>query len=747
MKLRTQMLLVSALTLVVPFVGWQSVKQLYIALQQARIDEQTIEVASLRLALSDADISGQWLQTRLDQNSSNNWYAETSRYPLFVDGYDDDWKNLQGAWQYYPDVSTNQNSIEQSPPPTSVAFSQREVVQESNLLRFRSAVSNQRLYVFMQVADSSVVFHRLPFLNPDAGEGELPDRWKQLVNGDSVEIAIKRGNNRFEHALLRVIAPGSVDVIAASDHGRHAAGDRIPGWEAHWEATSTGYQLEVSLPVFDNGSPMAISVIDVDRVDEPRSRWVGSMSPQSMRRWVTESATMAGSVALLRASESLAQWLSVRTQDGARIRIFDVHGWLVSDVNRLYTSADDDIFDAQLGTFDGVLDAVLFRLFSMLVADDLPLAQARSDTVVALNLSEAKRSTVEAGQSLTSRYVTVENDRVLGSLAAIGQGAPRAYLLYEANEEHYTAYTGSRLARIFGLLLLVSLLAGCGLLVFAFVLSSRIQRLSSAAQAAVNDDGRVGSLRVSAAHDEIGDLSRQLSSLLARSANYTQYLEALSGRLSHELRTPLSVVRTSLENIDKHALDEQTITLIQRAEGGADTLGRIIKALVESARLEQSVACAEVEQLDLVAWITESAALYEQVYSGQRFETHIETTDAMPIKLSPELLRQGLDKLIDNAISFATEPTIRICLSSEGKGSSRRAVLIVANRGAAIDEADALSLFDPLVSKRDKPEEGQMHLGLGLYMVRLISEASGGNVVARNQDGWVLFGLSLPMDR
>ena len=56
-------------------------------------------------------------------------------------------------------------------------------------------------------------------------------------------------------------------------------------------------------------------------------------------------------------------------------------------------------------------------------------------------------------------------------------------------------------------------------------------------------------------------------------------------------------------------------------------------------------------------------------------------------------------------------------------------------------------LFDSLVSRRDQQQKGDTpHLGLGLYIVRLIAEAHHGQVQARNlpDGGGVEFSIQLP---
>lgn len=55
------------------------------------------------------------------------------------------------------------------------------------------------------------------------------------------------------------------------------------------------------------------------------------------------------------------------------------------------------------------------------------------------------------------------------------------------------------------------------------------------------------------------------------------------------------------------------------------------------------------------------------------------------------------------------------------------------NSGPALREETRARLFDSMVSLRapDEPAEGA-HLGLGLYIVRLVAEFHGGSVSAAN---------------
>jgi signal transduction histidine kinase len=99
----------------------------------------------------------------------------------------------------------------------------------------------------------------------------------------------------------------------------------------------------------------------------------------------------------------------------------------------------------------------------------------------------------------------------------------------------------------------------------------------------------------------------------------------------------------------------------------------------------------------------------------------------------PDAFAQLLDKLVENAVDFAPPAsTITVALATRG----RRATLSVENEGPRLPDAGVGRLFDSMVTLRDARHAGEMpagvHLGLGLFIVRLVAEFHGGRASARN---------------
>jgi signal transduction histidine kinase len=102
-----------------------------------------------------------------------------------------------------------------------------------------------------------------------------------------------------------------------------------------------------------------------------------------------------------------------------------------------------------------------------------------------------------------------------------------------------------------------------------------------------------------------------------------------------------------------------------------------------------------------------------------------------------------LDKLVANAVEFGRGGLVEIRLEREGD----EALLSVSNEGPPLPDTLADHLFDSMVSVRSGFDAGEPHLGLGLYIVRLIAQFHGGSAEATNRpDGkGVIIFVTLPV--
>jgi len=162
---------------------------------------------------------------------------------------------------------------------------------------------------------------------------------------------------------------------------------------------------------------------------------------------------------------------------------------------------------------------------------------------------------------------------------------------------------------------------------------------------------------------------------------------------------------------------------------GLARLSRIVAAMTEATRLEQTLQHADREQFDLVAVLSGCVSGYRLAYPQSRFELTV-PSEAVTVSGAPELIAQMLDKLVANAVDFAHGDTsIDIGLQVD-KASAR---LTIGNTGPALPENMQGRLFDSMVSIRSGGASAEPHLGMGLYIVRMIAQFHGGVARADNR--------------
>ena len=285
--------------------------------------------------------------------------------------------------------------------------------------------------------------------------------------------------------------------------------------------------------------------------------------------------------------------------------------------------------------------------------------------------------------------------------------------------------------RLFSIVLAALLIGSLALTLYASRLSARIRALRDEAEAAIDAQGRVrGVLTGSNAGDEIGDLSRSFSSVLSRLAQYASYREHMASRLSHELRTPIAVVRSSLDNLKLSPLPEEARIYMERAQQGLNRLTHILTRMTEATRLEQSVGEDERERFDLSRVVAGCVDGYRVAYPQHTLQLELPSGEVV-FNGAPEMIAQMLDKLVANAVEFSAVGTPIVVRLERGDTDLR---LSVENEGPLLPDAMRGRLFDSMVSVRGDQVSDAPHLGLGLYIVRLIAEAHRGRATAENRD-------------
>ncbi|BFI94862.1 MAG: proteobacterial dedicated sortase system histidine kinase [Rhodanobacter sp.] len=555
------------------------------------------------------------------------------------------------------------------------------------------------LYLYAEVRDTRRT-------RADAMDGS------NALAADHLNLVLANGAGT-QHYLLESDAPGAVTAKALD---APVAG--LPAeFPAQWQEDGSGFRVELRLPRSLSLQALGIGAyVAVDGGD----RLTAEMRP--LRDY----------------SPALSAELASLAPDRTQARVLSPQGWLLARSGRLDTAPGAQ---GQPGWFASLVYRSLLspRLEDAnLWAQDVP----RLETPEVLHARAGQpvsvwRSGEERGSVVLSAAVPIEQGGKLAGVLLLEQASRAVPLL--ANRA------------LFGLLLTsfgVLLLAGAILLLFATRLSLRLGRLRNAAERAQWSDGRLdglferGRFPMTDAPDEIGDLARSFEKLFEAVGGYTDYLRTLASKLSHELNTPLAIVKSSLDNLEHAELPPDAQPYLARARDGVARLGALVRAMSEASRMERAIAAAEPEDVDLREVVRGCAAAYRPLAGARRLDCVL-PDEPLHLHCAPEPIAQALDKLFDNALSF-TPPDGWLQLSLRAIDGG--AEIELSNQGPLLPAAMQGRLFDSLVSLRDKATPGDApHLGLGLYVVRLVAERHGGIASARNLDdgNGVAFSLRL----
>ena len=268
-----------------------------------------------------------------------------------------------------------------------------------------------------------------------------------------------------------------------------------------------------------------------------------------------------------------------------------------------------------------------------------------------------------------------------------------------------------------------------GLSVYSGRLAERITRLRRELKSYLDTRGRFSSepyLTDAATSDEVGELSRDVQQVLRDLARYTAFLERIPRTLRHELSNPMSTVQTSLELLSDEKDPDQQARLRATAERGIQKLESTLAKVTEAASLEEALRDEDQHGFDVARVTRDAIESIQRTVTDRQWLLDI-PSDSVVILGNDLRFEQMLDKLLDNARDYtAVDGLITVGIRDHINAVS----LWVENEGPSLkiqDGVDAFQMFSG--TRNDSPGS---HLGLGLYVVRLIAESMGAQVSIGN---------------
>ncbi|WP_437634289.1 ATP-binding protein [Sorangium sp. So ce854] len=200
--------------------------------------------------------------------------------------------------------------------------------------------------------------------------------------------------------------------------------------------------------------------------------------------------------------------------------------------------------------------------------------------------------------------------------------------------------------------------------------------------------------------------------------------------LSHELRNPLAPITTGLELLRMNASergerdDGQILATIERQ---VKTIVRLVDDLLDVSRITRGKIELKRERLDIGAVVEAAIESVRPLLLQRRHELGVSVEPGVFVDGDRVRIEQVVVNLLTNAIKY-TNPGGRVSVACKASGGD--AWLRVTDTGVGIPAELLPRVFEPFMQARRTLDRSQGGLGVGLTLVKRLTELHGGRVEA-----------------
>jgi signal transduction histidine kinase len=216
--------------------------------------------------------------------------------------------------------------------------------------------------------------------------------------------------------------------------------------------------------------------------------------------------------------------------------------------------------------------------------------------------------------------------------------------------------------------------------------------------------------------------------------------------VSHELRTPLALIRLNAETLELGRITtgekKQEYYRIIRKE--SERLTALINNILDFSRIEAGRKEYEFRETDIAELVRNTLDSYRYQIEQQGFAFEESIDSSLPkVSVDREAIARALVNLVNNALKYSADEKFLGVKLYRANGALK---LEVADRGIGITRREQSKIFEKFYRTGDPLVHNTKGSGLGLSLVRHITQAHGGEIAVESTPGkGSKFTLSLPL--
>ncbi|QDT37416.1 hybrid sensor histidine kinase/response regulator [Stratiformator vulcanicus] len=229
---------------------------------------------------------------------------------------------------------------------------------------------------------------------------------------------------------------------------------------------------------------------------------------------------------------------------------------------------------------------------------------------------------------------------------------------------------------------------------------------------------------------DVTDYRQDLDDAVESTRQRDQFLSTLS----HELRNPLATMSYASELLKRRmsGLDEQLTFTIETIGRQVQHMKRLLDDLLDISRVWQGKIKLETSPFDMIELLQDITRELDPRFEqkSQTLTVELPATTA-PVDGDKSRLRQVFSNLLSNAAKYTpNEGSIHV----SAEVAAGTILVQVRDNGDGIADDNLQSIFDPFVQLKHRTHTKESGLGIGLAVVKKLTELHGGSIVA-SSDG------------
>ena len=236
--------------------------------------------------------------------------------------------------------------------------------------------------------------------------------------------------------------------------------------------------------------------------------------------------------------------------------------------------------------------------------------------------------------------------------------------------------------------------------------------------------------------ERMGRRARELEADNEKLSDLNRMKDVFLGTASHELKTPLTSVIAYAELLDDHEgklSRDQAREFVGRLRGEAQRLLGLIEDILDLSRLESGKLALKPRRLDITEVVRGAVETTRTMAQKYGVAVHVDCQRDLPLLTVDEVkVRQVLVNLIVNAVKFSPRG-MPVEVRAHADGAFVR--VEVTDRGPGIPPDTATHIFELFGQGVPEDADARGGLGIGLHLVKRITELHGGHVGVNSRTG------------